>query len=111
VQRCAWWQAQQLTGGDEGSASGSLYPSLSNLRPLCMCLSPQGILVFCEALIIAQYAFMVPQRLGCDFISPQLQLRWARSCRSVAVCACAIRHGAHGWLHLLDVDVRHLITL
>jgi hypothetical protein len=33
----------------------------------------QVALVYCEALIIAQYAYQVPTRLGCAFISPDTQ--------------------------------------
>ncbi len=33
-------------------------------------------LVLSEAIIIAQYAYLVPTRLGCHFISPDIVRRW-----------------------------------
>lgn len=33
----------------------------------------QVLLVYTEALVVTQFAFMVPQRLHCEFLSPQLQ--------------------------------------
>ena len=37
------------------------------------CARVQMILVYCEAIIVTQYAFMVPEQLRCDFISPIVQ--------------------------------------
>lgn len=36
----------------------------------------QAALMYSEGIIIAQYAFLVPTRLGCSFISPELVHRW-----------------------------------
>jgi hypothetical protein len=32
-----------------------------------------GVLIYCEAIIVSSYAFQVPSRLDCGFLSPQLQ--------------------------------------
>ena len=49
--------------------------------PVCLpCL--QLVLVYCESLIIISYFYMIPQRLGCEFLSPQLQRRCGKSRQS-----------------------------
>ena len=38
----------------------------------------QAALLYCEGVIIVQYAYMVPRRLDCDFLTPDLQDRRTR---------------------------------
>lgn len=41
----------------------------------------QAALVYSEGIIIAQYAYLVPTRLACPAITPELARRWVASSR------------------------------
>lgn len=49
----------------------------------------QAALVYSEGIIIAQYAYLVPTRLACPAITPELARRWGASSRPTSACDCA----------------------
>lgn len=60
----------------EAAAAGLNRVALHTCSPLThatCCTAAQVVLVYTEALVVTQFAFMVPRRLHCDFLSPQLQ--------------------------------------
>ena len=77
----------------------------------------QLVLVYCEALIIISYFYMIPQRLGCEFLSPQLQRRcgnppiplfaWWMDSRCTCCCCNSVSYEItfNGMLFVCSFDV------